>query len=92
MVTESDGRCGAGYRPRWDGSPEDGGDGLERGKALLPEKHGTDLKRLPRHLTSVRLQATVVSMRIRNFVHKGLKKLYAARPACLRAASPRSED
>ena len=49
---------------------------LERGKELLPEKHGNDLKRLPRHLTSVRLQATVVQVRIRNFVHKGLKRLY----------------
>jgi toxin HigB-1 len=28
-------------------------------------------------LTSVRLQATVAQVRIRNFVHKGLKKLYA---------------
>jgi len=28
-------------------------------------------------LTSVRLRATVVQVRIRNFVHKGLKKLYA---------------
>lgn len=33
--------------------------------------------RLSRGLTSVRLQATVVQVRIRNFVHKGLKKLYA---------------
>ena len=28
-------------------------------------------------LTSVRLQATVVLVRIRNFIHKGLKTLYA---------------
>ena len=28
-------------------------------------------------LTSVRLRATVAQVRIRNFVHKGLKKLYA---------------
>jgi plasmid maintenance system killer protein len=28
-------------------------------------------------LTSVRLRATVAEVRIRNFVHKGLKKLYA---------------
>jgi toxin HigB-1 len=28
-------------------------------------------------LTSVRLRATVAQMKIRNFVHKGLKKLYA---------------
>jgi len=34
-------------------------------------------KRLYRYLTSVRLQATVDQVRIRNFVHKGLKKLYA---------------
>jgi proteic killer suppression protein len=27
-------------------------------------------------LTSVRLQATVIWMKIRNFVHKGLKRLY----------------
>ena len=52
--------------------------GCSAGRAqLLPEKHGNDLKRLYQHLTSVRLQATVVQVRIRNFVHKGLKKLYA---------------
>jgi proteic killer suppression protein len=28
-------------------------------------------------LTSVRLQATVMKMKLRNFVHKGLKRLYA---------------
>jgi toxin HigB-1 len=28
-------------------------------------------------LTSVKLQATVCQLKIRNFVHKGLKKLYA---------------
>ena len=28
-------------------------------------------------MTSVRLRATVAQVRIRNFVHKGLKKLYA---------------
>ena len=31
----------------------------------------------PRRLTSVRLQATFVLVRIRAFVHKGLKRLYA---------------
>ena len=34
-------------------------------------------KRPSRYLTSVRLQATVVLVRIRNFIHKGLKRLYA---------------
>ena len=48
-----------------------------RGQETPPWKHGNDLKYLPRHLTSVRLQATVIQVRIRNFVHKGLKKLYA---------------
>ena len=33
-------------------------------------------KRAYPRLTSVRLQATVVQVRIRNFIHKGLKKLY----------------
>lgn len=33
--------------------------------------------RLSRYLTSVRLQATVIQVKIRNFIHKGLKKLYA---------------
>ena len=46
----------------WDGTPS--------------LRHGNNLKRLRRHLTSVRLQATVVQVRIRNFVHKGLKKFY----------------
>ena len=46
------------------------------GRSILPEKHGNDLKCLSLHLTSVRLQATVVLVRIRNFIHKGLKKLY----------------
>ena len=27
-------------------------------------------------MTSVRLQATLIQVRIRNFIHKGLKKLY----------------
>src|ERR1700733_4703582 len=34
-------------------------------------------KCLSPYLTSVRLQATLIQVRIRNFVHKGLKKLYA---------------
>jgi proteic killer suppression protein len=48
---------------------------LQRGKgaAPFPKKYENDVKLL----TSVRLQATVVLVRIRNFVHKGLKKLYA---------------
>jgi hypothetical protein len=36
-----DGRCGAGHRPRWDGRGRRGRR-LERGKKLLPEKHGND--------------------------------------------------
>jgi proteic killer suppression protein len=48
-----------------------------RGQETPPWKHGNDLKYLPRDLTRVRLQATVIQVRIRNFVHKGLKKLYA---------------
>src|ERR1700677_2937799 len=43
------------------------------GRSTLPEKVW---KRPSRYLTSVRLQATVVLVRIRNFIHKGLKKLY----------------
>jgi len=53
---------------------------LQRGKgaASFPKKHGTGLNCLNLSgLTSVRLQATVVQVKIRNFVHKGLKKLYA---------------
>jgi hypothetical protein len=43
---------------------------LQRGKGTaFPTKHGHGL-------TSVRLQATVIQVRIRNFIHKGLKKLY----------------
>jgi proteic killer suppression protein len=34
------------------------------------------LKRLSRHLKSVRLQATLFQVRIRNFIHKGLKRLH----------------
>jgi proteic killer suppression protein len=36
-----------------------------------------DLKLPSRRLIGVRLQATLVQARIRNFIHKGLKKLYA---------------
>jgi toxin HigB-1 len=43
------------------------------GRSTLPDKVW---KRPSRYLTSVRLQATVVLVRIRNFIHKGLKKLY----------------
>ena len=35
------------------------------------------LESSPAQLTSVRLRATVVAMRVGNFIHKGLKKLYA---------------
>jgi len=70
-----DGRCGTGHKLRWDGRGRRRRR-LERGERLFPEKHGNGLKRLPRHLTSVRLRATVVQVRIRNFVHKGLKRLY----------------
>lgn len=35
------------------------------------------MQRFLYRLTSVRLQATVTSVRIRNFTHKGLKRLYA---------------
>ncbi len=62
---------------------------LETGKALLPTKNRWALRTKKQHyggrvpnglyprLTSVRLQATVIQVRIRNFIHKGLKKLYA---------------
>jgi toxin HigB-1 len=45
---------------------------LQRGKRKAPflAMHGHGL-------TSVRLRATVIQVRIRNFIHKGLKKLYA---------------
>ena len=43
------------------------------GRSILPERW----KCLSWYLTSVRLQATFVLVRIRSFVHKGLKKLYA---------------
>ena len=43
------------------------------GRSILPEKHGNGILLL----TSVRLRATLIQVRIRNFVHKGLKKLYA---------------
>ncbi|MGB8028932.1 MAG: type II toxin-antitoxin system RelE/ParE family toxin [Terracidiphilus sp.] len=49
--------------------------GCSAGRAQHPSRKVW--KRLSRYLTSVRLQATVIQVRIRNFVHKGLKKLYA---------------
>jgi plasmid maintenance system killer protein len=49
--------------------------GCSAGRAQHPSRKVR--KRLSRYLTSVRLQATVIQVRIRNFVHKGLKKLYA---------------
>jgi len=49
--------------------------GCSAGRAQHPSRKAW--KRLSRYLTSVRLQATVIQVRIRNFVHKGLKKLYA---------------
>ena len=50
-----------------------GGCSAGRAGAPFPKKYENDVK----PLTSVRLQATVVQVRIRNFVHKGLKRLYA---------------
>ena len=35
------------------------------------------LESSPAQLTSVRLRATLLVMRVRNFIHKGVKKLYA---------------
>ena len=55
---------------------KDGDDGWSEVRNSFPKRRGNDLKRLPPNLTSVRLQATVVQVRIRNFIHKGLKKLY----------------
>jgi proteic killer suppression protein len=50
---------------------EDAERGWRQGGAqLLPPKSTFSL-------TSVRLQATVMKMKLRNFVHKGLKRLYA---------------
>jgi proteic killer suppression protein len=47
---------------------------LQRGKgaAPFPKKYENDVE----PLTSVRLRATVIQVRIRNFVHKGLKRLH----------------
>jgi proteic killer suppression protein len=48
------------------------------GRSILPEKAGNGLGlSMSWPLTSVRLRATVVQVKIRNFVHKGLKKLYS---------------
>ncbi len=49
--------------------------GCSAGRAQHPSRNSMETASLP--LTSVRLQATVVQVRIRNFIHKGLKKLYA---------------
>ena len=49
---------------------------LQRGKGAASFPKRMEHWHLIR-LTSVRLRATVVQVRIRNFVHKGLKKLYA---------------
>ena len=49
--------------------------GCSAGRAQHPSRKVR--KRLSPHLTSVRLRATVIQVRIRNFVHKGLKRLYA---------------
>ena len=51
--------------------------GCSAGRAQHPSRKDGNCRIVFRHLTSVRLQATVVQVRIRNFVHKGLKKLYA---------------
>ena len=49
--------------------------GCSAGRAQHPSRKVR--KRLSPYLASVRLQATVVQVRICNFIHKGLKKLYA---------------
>ena len=53
--------------------------GCSAGRAEHPFRKEWKRFELPisRRLTSVRLRATVFQVRIRNFVHKGLKKLYA---------------
>jgi proteic killer suppression protein len=48
--------------------------GWSAGRAKHPFRNNMEMASIP--LTSVRLQATVVQVRIRNFIHKGLKKLY----------------
>jgi toxin HigB-1 len=48
--------------------------GCSAGRAQHPSRKVW--KRLSRYLASDRLRATVIQVRIRNFVHKGLKKLY----------------
>ena len=45
--------------------------------ATFPPKTDVHWKTAYPRLTSVRLRATVVQVRIRNFIHRGLKKLYA---------------
>jgi len=48
--------------------------GCSAGRAQHPSRNS--METVSQSLTSVRLQATVVLVRIRNFIHKGLKKLY----------------
>jgi plasmid maintenance system killer protein len=63
---------GSGKRPHY-GRLQRG-----RGAAPFPKKawNGLELS-ISRPLTSVRLPAAVIQVRIRNFVYKGVKKLYA---------------
>ncbi len=49
--------------------------GCSAGRAQHPSRNS--METVSQSLTSVRLQATVVLVRIRNFIHKGLKTLYA---------------
>lgn len=44
---------------------------------ILPPKQGQRIRSNRKALTRVALHATVKQLRIRNFVHKGLKRLYA---------------
>ena len=62
--------------PRMDGKRKTPGimGGCSAGRVEHPSRKVW--KRPSPDLTSVRLQATVVLVRIRNFIHKGLKKLY----------------
>ena len=63
-------------RPRMDGKRKTPGTmgGCSAGRAQHPSRNS--METVSQSLTSVRLQATVVLVRIRNFIHKGLKKLY----------------
>ena len=68
-------------RPRMDGKRKTPGTlgGCSAGRAQHPSRKSmeTNCNVCIPELTSVRLQATVIQVRIRNFVHKGLKRLYA---------------